>query len=93
MTYQGGINAETGETVSPHHWVYVDGKLCMEEKWTQSGVRLKDIDGVQVTLRQSGNIAQVFINNLPYAVTANNWTVIVYDKITEHVVATLGFDA
>ena len=93
MTYQGGINAETGETVSPHHWVYVDGKLCMEEEWTQSGVRLKDIDGVQVTLRQTGNIAQVFINNLPYAVTANNWTVIVYDKITEQVVATLGFDA
>lgn len=93
MVYRGGKNATTGEEVYPHHWVYTDGRLRMEQEWKENGVRLKDIDGVEVTLRQTASVAQVFINNLPYEVTANNWTVIVYDKITEQQVATLGFDA
>lgn len=93
MVYHGGQHAKTGEILYPHHWVYTDGRLRMEEEWKKDGVRLKDVDDVEVTLRQTGSITQIFLNNLPCEVTANKWSVIVYDKLTGKVVETRGFDA
>lgn len=92
VTYKGGINPQTLAQIKPHQWVYRDHKLVMEQEWHQDGVREYNMGQQELVLHCAGALVQVLIGNLDYEVMSSDWSIVVYDEMTQKVVANLKYD-
>ncbi len=82
-----------GKGKDAHQWVYEDGKVALDVMWEENGMRHMKIGTSELVLAKLGGVYQVMIDDVDNYQPGSRWNMVVYDKITKSVVASLVFDA
>ena len=82
-----------GKGKDAHQWVYEDGKVALDVMWEENGMRHMKIGTSELVLAKLGGVYQVMIDDVDNYQPGSRWNMVVYDKITKNVVASLVFDA
>lgn len=77
---------------SVQQWVYQDGRVALNVKWKDNGIRHLKIGESELVLLKLGGAYQVLIDDIDYYQAGKRWNIIVYDKITKDVTASMVFD-
>lgn len=92
VTYRGGVSPQTGEKINPHQWVYQNHKLILNQEWKHDGIKELSLGEDELVLHHAAGLVQVLIGNLDYEVMSSDWSIVVYDEITQKVVSNLKFE-
>lgn len=77
---------------SVHQWVYEDCKVALDAEWQDDGIRHMKIGKSELVLSKSGSVCQVLIDGVEHYRLGGRWNIVVYDKVTGSVAASLVFD-
>ncbi|MDE5824901.1 MAG: hypothetical protein K2H91_09525, partial [Lachnospiraceae bacterium] len=83
---------KAGNGKEVQQWVYQDCEIALEVQWQDDGIRHIRIGESELVLAKTGGFYQVLIDNVNHFQAGSRWNIIVYDKVTEGVVANLVFD-
>ncbi|MBO5144534.1 MAG: hypothetical protein J6C19_03235 [Lachnospiraceae bacterium] len=73
-------------------WVYEDCKVVLDILWEDVGIRHRKIGESELVLSKLGSMHQVLIDDADFYQAGGRWNIIVYDKITKTVAASLNFE-
>lgn len=87
-------DTKAGNGSQVRQWVYQDCKIDLDMTWQEDGIKHLRIGEKELVLLKSDKIYQVLIDDEDYYQirAGGRWNIIVYDKVTERVVASLVFD-
>lgn len=83
---------KAGNGKKVQQWVYQDCEIALEVQWQDDGIRHIQIGESELVLAKTGGFYQVLVDNVNHFQAGSRWNIIVYDKVTEDVVANLVFD-
>ncbi len=78
-----------GKGKGAHQWVYQDGKVALDVRWEENGMRHIKIGTSELVLIKLGGVYQVMIDGVDNYQSGGRWNIIVYDKITGKTAANL----
>lgn len=85
-------DSKSGGSKRVRQWVYEDCQVMLDVLWEDTGIRHRKIGDSELVLSKLGNMQQVLIDGTEYYQAGSRWNIIVYDKITKTVIASLNFE-
>jgi hypothetical protein len=73
-------------------WVYENCQVKLDISWTDDGIKHMKIGKSKLVLSKLGAVYQILIDGIENYQAGSRWNIIVYDKVTQSVVANLNFD-
>ena len=75
-----------------YQWMYESGQETYAKVWYEDGIERTKIGNADLVIVRNAKILQIYIENQNYHNSQKNWSVIIYDTITDEVVEQLDFD-
>lgn len=72
-------------------WVYENKQIVFNHKWAENNIWHTDIGDSELVLSKLGGVYQVLIDGIEHYKADARWNIVVYDKITQTVVANLSY--
>ncbi|MDE7322993.1 MAG: hypothetical protein K2N73_09780 [Lachnospiraceae bacterium] len=85
-------DTKSGSGKRVHQWVYQDGEVALDVTWKENGMRHMKIGESELVLIKLGGVYQVLIDDIDHYQAGSRWNIIVYDKITKEVKASMVFN-
>lgn len=74
-----------------HQWIYRGGEVLYHKEWKEPGVEHYRINRTDIVLARTEATFQIMINDIEYYEPGNDWSVIVYDTVTDGVVDVVSY--